>query len=318
MVSSLFLQVAYYAFLIYWYNTIKSDLNSPDGLDVVAQTASYLAATNAFTKWWCEVFIFLVLTRFAGGIAIALKHKHAIVNQRIFKIGTYVVAGVLFVLSVVSFALSCNFFSIVLSHGITPDYLASSDYLWRLAQKNQMAFATTVIFFVAALSILALAIVTVVDAAGHPKVPKAASNYLLVSAALFVLQTAYDMANLAYYTDFSGATTGRPYQTYSEILEIVFNWWPLFIILTLLFSIGFLRREGLFSKHQSWMEEDDERRHARHSRSHHASNATSQVPSRTPSSTQGHAWPPQHYNKEKVEQDTEAGLSDLRHAKTAS
>lgn len=316
--SSLFLQVAYYSFLIYWYNIINGDLqNSADGYDVVAQTSSYLSSATNFTKFWSEVFIFLTLTRFAAGIAIARKHKNSITTKRWYKIGTYAIAALLFILAVVSFALSCNFYSVVLSHGISQTYLASDDYLSRLLQMRQMTFATTVVFFAAALALLGFCIRVAVDATKAPKVPLPASNYLLVSSILWVLQTAYDMCNYAYYTDFSGQSDGRTYQAYSEILEIIFNWWPMFIILTLLFSIGFLKQEGLFSKHQSWMPNEEHHHHHKHKHSDE-SNGNGAHEASPSSNTPQRAWPPQHYNKEKDAEEGQPGFPDLKHSATAS
>lgn len=196
------------------------------------EASQYLGDVDGFIGEFALLATFLALVHLGLDVAAA---PRAI----ILKTWVFLLAGVLYILSVSEFALTVilDREQIRRERGrIYPGYEPDS-FLSVVKNEKGVNISQLALFEVAALTNLVLAVVVAVRERGHGQPSKGSSSkavtYCLVCSVLYLLHTSYALVVVvkAYYVY-------EAFHAYNIFLNIVFNGWPVTIIFMLLFVLA--------------------------------------------------------------------------------
>ncbi|KHO01596.1 uncharacterized protein MAM_00597 [Metarhizium album ARSEF 1941] len=171
--------------------------------------------------------------------------------DNVFHFSVYGLAGLLFTLSIVAFAIGQHLYSVFglgsSRIGYDHSFVGSSYSQMTLGKTSQhLSLAVHCMALAVALCILVKSILTKVRCRGDKRVAMA-STYLIVCESLFVLRAAYNVGYCVIFKPRDGATNVPP--SAFTVVDVVADTWPALVIFCVLFALG-CKKRGLWSTMQ--------------------------------------------------------------------
>lgn len=196
------------------------------------EASEYVSDVTAFIRDCAVVATFLALVHL--GLDMAAAPRAVILKSWVF-----LLAGVLYMLSIAEFALDVIIGrqQIRRERGHVYPYYESDSFLALVKSEKGVTVAQQALFEIAAITNLVWAVVVAVRGNGNGQSSKGSSSkavtYYLVCSVLYLLHTSYALVVVvkAYYVY-------EEFRSYDIFLHLVFNGWPVTIIFTLLFVLA--------------------------------------------------------------------------------
>ncbi|KAJ6439739.1 methyltransferase type 12 [Purpureocillium lavendulum] len=172
--------------------------------------------------------------------------------DRVVQWVSYGVAGLLAILNIVYLALSEKQYANQYSSGSSRSVNVDPKMLQDL---RQVTFAMLVIQMIFNIFVLVRSIIVAVSTRTEPRVTTA-TRYLIVCCVLMLMKTCY---SVGYYAEWvplgntSNVNVSKIPGPYFAILDVVFNFWPAFITLVILFALGRKKQYGVWATEQPFM-----------------------------------------------------------------
>ncbi|RSL92136.1 hypothetical protein CDV31_015295 [Fusarium ambrosium] len=223
----------------YYYDTY-------DAIEAIQITSASTSVIANFFDKIVDILVMIMLLRISTGIVIA-QSGHAGPIGKILRLGSYAFGSLLAILTIAVLGLQIRFVATFYGDGYySSDFGTSGEDAYNKAR--QIDFSFRVLVFVAALGIVARSVMVKMQ----PKAEKTlswCSTMLIAMSIAWLLRTTYNMASIAAWSDLEDGTNDR-YESYYNILDVVFGVWPQFIVLCMVFALGTAKSNGLWSTPQ--------------------------------------------------------------------
>ncbi|KAF5006293.1 hypothetical protein FDECE_7324 [Fusarium decemcellulare] len=195
-----------------------------------------------------DILVMIILLRVSTGIVIAQSGDAGLIGK-ILRFASYGLAVFLGALAVAAFALRVQFIVLFYDNNLYTSASSADKY----EKGRQVAFVFYVFVFLISLAIVARSIMVKVQ----PKAEKTlstCSNILIAASVIWLLRTTFDMASLAAWTNLSDVLDDPEYKVWYDIVTVIFAIYPQFIVLCLILAIGRMKKDGLWSTQQPFMQ----------------------------------------------------------------
>ncbi|POR34872.1 Uncharacterized protein TPAR_04932 [Tolypocladium paradoxum] len=202
--------------------------------------------------------IFALVALLSLGVGAGLVHagKESAVDK-VLLFGGYGLAALLSILNIVAFALSERQYTITFGNSGQADGSSVTSTAWSLLRATRnVTFAMLVIRLVFNVAVLVKSILVAVQTKSEPRATTA-TRYLLVCCTLLLLRTSYNVGYYARYVPLGDPQSSRAQHSqpgaYFAIVDVVLNFWPMFIVFVVLFALGVKKQRGLWASEQPFM-----------------------------------------------------------------
>ncbi|KAH6870905.1 hypothetical protein B0T10DRAFT_417945 [Thelonectria olida] len=252
--SFIFLDFCTYGFALAATRLVYDDSESyySDAASIIRHlrfASAETSTTSRFFDGFSDIFVFLMFVSLGSGILLAQTGSPSSFAKPL-KFVSLGISAVLAILLIAYFGLRTHFYSVMYGNASS-----SYGYLGRSSQfqsSRQLDFAFRVLVFILALGVVAQSIMVKVQTKGEPRV-SSASHIFIACAGLWLLRTVYGMASMAASVNLNNVYDDPEYHNYYEILDVVFSTWPLLILLSVIFGLGYKKANGLWSTEQPFM-----------------------------------------------------------------
>mgnify|MGYP005988884435 CR=1 FL=1 len=240
---ALFLRCLTYALSVAQINMPYSSGYTNESM--LVEASAYMSTVGEFFSYIAEILIFLTLIVLGCCVTIAQCGQKQ-TPDRFVKYVAYGFSGLIGILVLVHLSLNCAAFSYVYKRESSYDYdsYATQEKIAKLNKSTiRIMAAASILFMIAALGALVWSIIVTIRGPKNQGASSTPAILLIVCSALFLLNKVYDMAILFRYS----YPKERDYPEHMRIVGVVFDVWPEFVLLVILFALGIKKRSGVWT-----------------------------------------------------------------------
>ncbi|RDA93204.1 hypothetical protein CP533_3172 [Ophiocordyceps camponoti-saundersi (nom. inval.)] len=196
------------------------------------------------------IFLLLALVGLALGIGIAHAGRQSRADK-IVRLTSYAVGGLLVILDVVAFSMSEKFFAVFFANqDVGQQGVDAPEATWQVLRANKVTLPMLIIQLILALAVFIQFVIVAVRTKSSSRL-KTATGYLGLCAVLLLLKTSYDVG---FYTKY---VPPNPHQQptdqasvpppYFVIVNLLLGLWPIFFVLVALLVLAAKKQRGLWA-----------------------------------------------------------------------
>ncbi|RDA83050.1 hypothetical protein CP532_1451 [Ophiocordyceps camponoti-leonardi (nom. inval.)] len=195
------------------------------------------------------IFLLLALVGLALGIGIAHAGRKSR-TDKIVRLASYAIGGLLVILDVVAFSLSEKVFVVVYAkQDVVQQGVDAPETTWQILRANKVTLPMLIIQLILAVAVFVQFVIVAVRTRSNSRL-KTATGYLGLCAVLLLLKTSYDVG---FYTKY---VPPDPHQhpvdqtsvppPYFVIVNLLLSIWPIFFVLVALLVLAAKKQRGLW------------------------------------------------------------------------
>ncbi|RCI16247.1 hypothetical protein L249_2587 [Ophiocordyceps polyrhachis-furcata BCC 54312] len=196
------------------------------------------------------IFLLLALVGLALGVGIAHAGRQS-GTDKIVRLASYAIGGVLVILDVVAFSFSEKVFVVVYAkQDVGQQGVDAPETTWQVLRANKVTLPMLIIQLILALAVFVQFVVVAVRTRSNARL-RMATAYLGLCAVLLLLKTSYDVG---FYTKYvppdphqhpADQTSVPP--PYFVIVNLLLSIWPIFFVLVALLVLAAKKQRGLWA-----------------------------------------------------------------------